>query len=300
MILGIDISHYQKTVDWRRVIEDKIEFAFCKASQGTSFVDPMFEQHMYGAETVGILTGSYHFLTSEDGVLQAEHYYKTVEKARALYGIKHLLSPVADIEENPADNSLPTPDIVKDFTNRLTELWKEPIIYTRRALLDKVIPQENWGKYKLWLADYSGMFKEPENWPVVLWQYGQEWVNGIGKDVDRDIFFGNLSEFAQKLDINVYNMHKEKLVYNSTLIDNIVAKLDYLLRTYDTSGEIKPVYGRVTAKTLNVRTEPTTNAHVIRKLPEGSLVKIFDVLGKWYRIGENEWVYSDYIERVAL
>ena len=40
---------------------DGITFAYVKASEGQTFVDPKYDAHVAGAKSVGIRTGAYHF-----------------------------------------------------------------------------------------------------------------------------------------------------------------------------------------------------------------------------------------------
>ena len=54
--------------------------------------------------------------------------------------------------------------------------------------------------------------------------------------------------------------------------------------------------GRVVdADFLNVRKGPGTNNAIVKKLQEGTLVKIREQEGKWLRIGTDEWVHSAYV-----
>jgi len=39
---GIDVSHYQKVIDWNTVAQQNIEFAFVKASEGQTYRDSLF------------------------------------------------------------------------------------------------------------------------------------------------------------------------------------------------------------------------------------------------------------------
>lgn len=53
----------------------------------------------------------------------------------------------------------------------------------------------------------------------------------------------------------------------------------------------------VTAKSgLNVRSGPGTNYSVKRALTQGSRVTVYETSGMWARIGEGEWVYTQYLE----
>lgn len=62
-ILGIDVSHYQGTIDWQQVAATGVvKFALIKATEGTGYIDPSFADNVRGARAHGIIPGAYHFL----------------------------------------------------------------------------------------------------------------------------------------------------------------------------------------------------------------------------------------------
>ena len=82
---GIDISHHTKSqcqcdLDWNTLAEKRIRFVYAKATQGTRFKDPEFDNYRSGArETSKIRFGSYHFMTAdEDAASQAKFYLQVV------------------------------------------------------------------------------------------------------------------------------------------------------------------------------------------------------------------------------
>lgn len=50
---GIDVSHHQGIVDWMRVKAAGAEFAFLKASEGTTFVDRQYKRNYARAKAAG-------------------------------------------------------------------------------------------------------------------------------------------------------------------------------------------------------------------------------------------------------
>ena len=80
IVEGIDVSHHQGEIDWTKVKNDGIVFAFMKATQGLRFVDPRFKLNWAATEKAGIIRGAYHFLEADqDGAAQAKHFMKTVD-----------------------------------------------------------------------------------------------------------------------------------------------------------------------------------------------------------------------------
>ena len=78
-ISGIDVSHYQGGIDWEDIEKQGVEFAYIKATEGSSYVDECYESNRKKAEETGIHIGFYHFFSFESpGITQAEHYIGTV------------------------------------------------------------------------------------------------------------------------------------------------------------------------------------------------------------------------------
>src|SRR6185436_2155619 len=61
---GIDISHWQGTLtasNWTSIKNAGYKFAFMKATQGASYVDPTFANNFTNSTSKGVLSGPYHF-----------------------------------------------------------------------------------------------------------------------------------------------------------------------------------------------------------------------------------------------
>src|ERR1700727_1768727 len=57
---GIDVSHYQNTINWDSV-KTAESFAIAKTSEGINIVDSNFSSNKVGMIRVGLLRGYYHF-----------------------------------------------------------------------------------------------------------------------------------------------------------------------------------------------------------------------------------------------
>jgi hypothetical protein len=55
---GVDVSHANGEIDWRRVKEAGIAFAMIKATEGSSFVDPRMLTNLTGCREAGIVPAS--------------------------------------------------------------------------------------------------------------------------------------------------------------------------------------------------------------------------------------------------
>lgn len=79
MLTGPDVSHWQGVVDWAQVRMAGHDFAWCKATEGRTFIDPRFAQNWVGIRNASLVRGAYHFLRSDsDPSAQARHFVQTV------------------------------------------------------------------------------------------------------------------------------------------------------------------------------------------------------------------------------
>ena len=62
---GIDVSHYQGDIDWASIEKQGIDFAYIKATEGSSYVDEYYETNRNKAEEAGMRIGFYHFFSFE-------------------------------------------------------------------------------------------------------------------------------------------------------------------------------------------------------------------------------------------
>src|SRR5579872_5831321 len=54
---GVDVSHYDGTINWNSAKAAGISFAFAKATQGDSYVDNTFATNWAGMKAAGVIRG---------------------------------------------------------------------------------------------------------------------------------------------------------------------------------------------------------------------------------------------------
>src|SRR5437762_1634729 len=75
---GVDVTHFNGTVNWAAVRAAGIDFAFIKATDGTTLVDSKFSTNWNGSGQNGIIRGAYHFFQPTLGaVAQADFFVQT-------------------------------------------------------------------------------------------------------------------------------------------------------------------------------------------------------------------------------
>ena len=76
MLKGIDISHWQAGLN---IASTGAEFVICKATQGTTFVDPSCDTHYQSAKRLGLKLGVYHYASGGDPIAEADFFLKNIQ-----------------------------------------------------------------------------------------------------------------------------------------------------------------------------------------------------------------------------
>ena len=185
---GIDVSHYQGKINWNKVANAGVRFAFIKASEGFTWKDSKFKTNWRAAKKVGISVGAYHFFRTKDGKRQAKNLLDRLEQVS--YETGDLL-PVIDLETwDPSSASRSTfVSYIEDWIETVeAEIGKKPIIYTFKSFWRRIGDPEHFSTCPLWVVDLSSNSKPrlPVGWnDFVVRQYDHHGsIQGIKGDVD--------------------------------------------------------------------------------------------------------------------
>lgn len=191
-VQGIDVSHFQGVVDWRQVAQAGMSFAFAKATEGITYVDPQFATNWAGIRAAGLLRGAYHFYeANDDATAQAQHFLSTVQLAAGD------LPPVLDVETTAGASDEQIWSGVSTWLQIVEqETGRQPILYTAPGFWSSHQPDLALTRYPLWLADYAAHPVLPTGWTSWLfWQHSQTGsVAGVTGAVDLDLFSGTLQQ----------------------------------------------------------------------------------------------------------
>jgi lysozyme len=195
---GIDVSHYQGTVDWSQVAGAGMAFAFVKATQGAAYVDPLFAQNWDGARAAGLLCGAYHFFQpGDDPAAQAAHFLSVLGIPP---GITGGLPPVLDVETLGSQTAVQVVEGVRTWLSTVeAAAGCTPIVYTSPHFW-ATLGTSDFGGYPLWVAEYGvSTPKLPAGWTSwTFWQSSQSGqVAGVAGAVDLDVFQGSRADLAR-------------------------------------------------------------------------------------------------------
>lgn len=189
---GIDVSHHNGTIDWKKVQAAGIGFAFIRVSDGTGVNDTQFAANWAGAKSQDMVRGVYqYFRGSQSGTAQANLLLSKMGTLGA-----GDLPPVCDIEEldGVSVNTLVT-QVRAWMTTVQTRTGMTPIIYTAPAFWNSL--NASFPDNDLWVAHWGVSAPTvPNGWAAWnFWQYtASGTVSGITGAVDRNVFQGSLAD----------------------------------------------------------------------------------------------------------
>jgi GH25 family lysozyme M1 (1,4-beta-N-acetylmuramidase) len=190
---GIDVSHWQGTINWSMVRASGKVFAFAKATEGIGYKDDSYDRNKTGAMSNGVKFGAYHFARpgSNNPVIEADWFVDNSAYTRGM------MLPVLDLERtgNLTDTQLIA--WVKAWLGRVYErLGVRAMIYASPSFWKNDMGNTRWfadnGYAMLWVAHWNTTSPSvpATNWggrSWTFWQYSSEGlVPGISGRVDLD------------------------------------------------------------------------------------------------------------------
>jgi len=191
-VLGVDVSSYQGKLKWSTWTKKDRDFAYVKATEGTSYKNPYFKNQYGGAEKAGMIRGAYHFASpnGKAGYKQARYF---VLNGGGWSADGKTLPGVLDIEYNPYGSTCygvskkKMVSWVSSFTREYKKLTgKDAVIYTTTDWWKQCTG--NSSKFAktnpLWIARYGTKTPGtlPKGWSVAtFWQY-------TSNPIDQDVF----------------------------------------------------------------------------------------------------------------
>lgn len=205
-IRGVDVSYYQGEIDWQVLAGEEVEFAFIKATEGSSHTDVKFEENWEASGKTDLKRGAYHFFSFESsGEAQGKHFISVVPRETGM------LAPVVDIEFY-GDRFYDRPNVEetrKELQSLLDTLEAyygvKPIIYATESSYSAYV-RGAFDDYPLWIRNvyFSPNMGMPGKW--TFWQYDSEarlaGYSGEEENIDLNVFCGSLEEWGEFLENN--------------------------------------------------------------------------------------------------
>ena len=200
---GIDISESQRYINLSLI---KCDFVIVKATEGKTYTDPCFFQHINNAKKLGKLLGFYHYARPENN--RPEEEVQNFLNAVGSYLGEGI--PFLDWESSAKYDVQWAKQWLDIFYQRT---GIKPIIYMSVLSCEHAYDWSNVAPYyKLWIACYAdkkpdynydmtnaGKSPVPNYWDTyVMWQWTSVGrLDGYGANLDCDLFYGERAEWLK-------------------------------------------------------------------------------------------------------
>ena len=283
---GIDVSHHQGIIDWKKVADSGItsagglpvNFAILKCiyESQSHAKDPQFENNYSGCIANSINVGVYVYHGSKslaDPAAEAKALLSAISGRKLHLGIWHDLEDKAlqKAGKTAINNLLKIQDDIYRASG-----YDQIGIYCNKYWYSNVLDTEYLEKiYRYWwiaryMSNDTGKIPPDSMSPVKYadaWQFSSKGkVAGISSNVDLDIDYTGLAAAMGSM------IHEKPSTFTPEL-------------------GIKTVL--VTNK-LNVRRSPELGDNIIGQIPNGTRVDVTKIEGKWAKI--EGWVSTNYLK----
>ncbi len=198
---GIDVSSYQKNIDWEKVAAAGVDFAMIRSGSrgygsGKIVLDERCEDNMRGCSENGIKIGLYY-------ESQAVNVLEAVEEANyclASINGHHIEYPLVFVSEAVVNDSFRTENLTKEELTAIAKAFCDtvraygftPMIGATKKQLALKMDLSVLSDYDIWLFDTDETSVFPYRYN--MWQYSETGeVDGIDGYVDLDISFTDYS-----------------------------------------------------------------------------------------------------------
>ena len=194
--IAIDVSEFQKEIDWEKVKDVDVDVAIVRAGfrgygSGDLFEDKNAHDNISGALDAGLEVGVYFFsaaINREEGVEEAKYVLNMIKG----YDITQPI--VIDTEIVYEDSSARSNNIsveertaaVVGFCETIEEAGYTPMIYASRDQFIRNLDIDAIGKWEFWLAAYDTPVFPYHTEGYQYSPYG--YVDGIDTQVDLDVW----------------------------------------------------------------------------------------------------------------
>lgn len=246
-IRGIDVSKYQSKIDWGKVKASGISFAIIRTGYA-QVLDQKFKSHITGATKAGIDVGVYCYAKATDATkaeAEADFVLSLVSPYKLTYPICYDLESVG---LQFLTNQQRT-DIAIAFLTKIQNAGYYAMLYTNKDWLENKLDYNRLKIFDIWLAQWS--LKPTWKGNFGIWQYGLDYVDGIG-ECDCNIAYKDYPSIINQASLNnssgngikVGDLVKYKgLVYASSwgigrkirvdglyLVKNVISKRKYSIQ----------------------------------------------------------------------
>lgn len=255
---GIDVSNWQRDIDFSQVKSSGIQIVYVKATEGVTFTDSKAKQNYTQAKANGLLVGFYHFFRAKDEAnakAQAQFFINSIKDLEP--DCKYAL----DVETTEGLDKNTLSNLAKTFIDEVSRITNKPcIIYTYTNFIDTNLT-DVLKNVPLWVANYG--VNAPANNSI--------WQNWAGFQYSSS---GNVAGIEGNVDMNEFT--NDVLIArtsnnsggNSSSSTNIsVREIQFILNNrYGLNIAVDNIFGSETFKAVVIGLQTELNKQYGAKL----------------------------------
>ncbi len=196
VVTGVDVSSFQKQIDWSLVKSSGIEFAMIRLgyrgyTEGGISPDDTFESNIRGALDNGIKVGVYFFsqaISEEEAIEEAEYVLEKIKDYDITYPVAFDWEYQANVS-NARTTGIAgerVTSFARAFCDKVKESGYTPMIYTNKTDAYGTFDLGALKDIDMWYAEYQP--KPSFYYHFDMWQYTAEGkISGFADDVSVDI-----------------------------------------------------------------------------------------------------------------
>lgn len=193
--VGIDVSAYQKEIDWQKVAGTGVKFAMIRvgyrgSTAGSIVEDARFQENIRGARAAGLDVGVYFYSmakNTDEAVEEAKYTIRKIRKQGVTYPVAFDMEEYATGRVKNLTNQQRT-EIADAFCSVVKQNGYIPMVYGNPTWLRNYVDLDYLSGYDIWLAHY--IKTDITNFPYEykMWQYSAAGkLAGITGKVDMNI-----------------------------------------------------------------------------------------------------------------
>ena len=195
-IFGIDVSKWNKEIDWKRVKDAGVEFAIIRcgyrgSKTGALVEDPYFEKNIKGAQEAGVRVGIYFFTQAVSPVEAVEEASMVLTLCREYKIAFPMYIDTEGAGGNGRADGLDTAQrtaVVRAFCETIENAGYTAGVYASKSWLENRLHAEELAGYQIWLAQYARNATYEGDYG--MWQYTSAGtVDGISTLVDFNVSY---------------------------------------------------------------------------------------------------------------
>lgn len=193
--IGIDVSSYQKEIDWEQVTASGVSYAMLRVGYrgyetGILHQDKFFAANLQGALDAGLRVGIYFFsqaVSREEAIDEAVQVLEWIEGFDISYPIVFDWEEISDAQARTDSVAAEVvTECAKAFCSVIEAAGYIPMVYFNQNQGYQVMDLEQLTDYDFWLADYTDIPRF--QYHFAMWQYScTGTVPGIEGAVDLNL-----------------------------------------------------------------------------------------------------------------